>query len=85
MQKQMEMMQQNMMTVQQSNENRFERIENLLQWVIGTFMVGFISIIGFILWDRRTFIKPFEKKAEEVDETKHQMKQLHPGTTRTFL
>ncbi|MBI4648892.1 MAG: hypothetical protein HY738_20460 [Bacteroidia bacterium] len=50
---------------------QINEINNTLQWqfgtLVGAMLVFLVSVIGFILWDRRTFIKPFEIRVTDVE------------------
>ena len=50
--------------------NMYSDLSSFMYWGFGltfTFVFGgMISIVGFILWDRRTFIKPLADDIEEV-------------------
>ena len=48
-----------------SVQNKSEII-NLLLWGFGIVFAGIFTLVGFILWDRRTFIKPFQIRLDEV-------------------
>lgn len=52
-------------------DERFESIESKLQ-TINTMLYflfgGIFSLIGFIFWDRRTFLKPFEDKVKDIEK-----------------
>ena len=48
----------------ESQDDRLNNIQTLLYFVLG----GMFGLIGFILWDRRTFIKPFNDKVKDVED-----------------
>jgi len=58
-----------------SSQNKSE-IMNLLLWGFGIVFAGIFTLVGFILWDRRTFIKPFQIRVDEVE------KKLESGETQ---
>ena len=48
-----------------------KRIDGLINIVLGGFAVvfaGIFSLIGFVIWDRRTAISPVARKARELEE-----------------
>ncbi len=47
-------------------EQRFSQIDARLQWQFGILFSAMFILVGFILWDRRTYIKLFELKADEL-------------------
>jgi len=47
-------------------DKRFEFMEGKYEWQFGLLLGAMFLLFGFILWDRRTFLKPFELKVEEM-------------------
>jgi hypothetical protein len=45
-------------------ESKFNTLFTLIYFVLG----GIMGLIGFVLWDRRTFIKPFEDRVNDVED-----------------
>jgi len=45
-------------------ESKFSMLFTLIYFVLG----GIMGLIGFVLWDRRTFIKPFEDRVNDVED-----------------
>jgi len=52
-----------------SLQGQINDVKTLMYFVLG----GMLGIIGFILWDRRTFLKPFESEAKELHKTDEQI------------
>ena len=52
-----------------SLQGQINDVKTLMYFVLG----GMLGLVGFILWDRRTFLKPFESKAKELDKTNEQI------------
>ena len=48
-------------------DQRFEQVDSRIQWQFGILISAMFILVGFILWDRRTFLKPFETKAKEIE------------------
>jgi len=48
-------------------DKRFEQMENKYQWQFGMLISAMFILFGFILWYRRTFLKPFQSKVEDVE------------------
>lgn len=51
----------------EQTDKRFEQMERNYQWQFGILVSAMFILFGFILWDRRTFLKPFRLKVEEVE------------------
>lgn len=50
-------------------DNRFDQLNNLIIGIIGAFSAIVAVTIGFAIWDRRSMIRPFEDKVEELRKT----------------
>src|SRR5205085_1764324 len=57
----------------EEHEKRLDRIEARLDFqfevllgAMGVIITAIIGLVGFILWDRRTYIKPVQSNVEEV-------------------
>jgi hypothetical protein len=48
-----------------SLQGQINDIKTLMYFVLG----GMLGLMGFILWDRRTFLKPFETRAGDLEAT----------------
>ncbi|GAB4205633.1 MAG: hypothetical protein Fur0023_14670 [Bacteroidia bacterium] len=59
----------------QEIRNEIQEIRSDIKWLAGMFLTSIIALVGFILWDRRTFLKPFESKAKEIDATLDDIKK----------
>jgi hypothetical protein len=64
--------------MEQSFNQRFDQIVQLMIGIVATFG-GIVAVaIGFVLWDRRTMIRPFETKTRVIEEELAQNKdKLH--------
>ena len=57
---------------------QFGRMFNLILGLVGAFAAIVASTIGFAIWDRRTMIRPFETKIQQVEaELAHNRQGLH--------
>jgi len=50
-------------------DRRFNQLNNLIIGIIGAFSAIVAVTIGFAIWDRRSMIRPFEDKVEELRKT----------------
>ena len=50
-------------------DRRFDQLNNLIIGIIGAFSAIVAVTIGFAIWDRRSMIRPFEDKVEELRKT----------------
>lgn len=49
-----------------SLNKRIDDIWNLLLWGFGILFAGMFSLVGFVLWDRRTALAPAVREVKEV-------------------
>ena len=65
-------------------DQRLEALEKMLYFIgtlIVTLIVGVFGLIGFIIWDRRSFVVPFEHRLQQVE---HQLAEFNkPKSRRT--
>ena len=65
-------------------DQRLEALEEMLYFIgtlIVTLIVGVFGLIGFIIWDRRSFVVPFEHRLQQVE---HQLAESNkPKARRT--
>lgn len=51
---------------------QYEDLKSFMKWGFGIlfsmFSLGMTALVGFILWDRRTFVKPLEEKQKDYDK-----------------
>jgi len=63
----------------QSIEKRFSFLENLMMIVIA----GIFGLIGFIVWDRKTALRPLEKKLDKLEQDlQHDLELQSPEGSR---
>jgi hypothetical protein len=48
-------------------DGRMDRLESRLDWQFGTLISGMFILMGFILWDKRTFLKSFQQRVNDVE------------------
>ncbi len=70
-----EEMQQQNASLREEMHDEIKEIRSDIKWLAGIFISGIIAIVGFILWDRRTYLKPFEAKAKEIENTIDEIKK----------
>lgn len=51
----------------ESIESRMDRSDSRMDWQFGTLVSAMFILMGFILWDRRTFLKPFQERVDDLD------------------
>ena len=49
-------------------DSQFNRIINIFVAIFGGLIVLIIFVIGFAIWDRKTTVKPIEKKEEKIEK-----------------
>lgn len=70
-----EEIQQQNASLREEMHDEIKEIRSDIKWLAGIFISGIIAIVGFILWDRRTYLKPFEAKAKEIESTLEDIKK----------
>ncbi|MCF8366499.1 MAG: hypothetical protein K9H16_11995 [Bacteroidales bacterium] len=72
-----------MNTNMQSIDQRFENIENrlddqktFLYWGFGILFSFMLFLVGFVLWDRRSMIKPLNDEVETLKRENEKMKEI---------
>jgi cell division protein FtsL len=63
----------------ESIEARFSMIEKLLYFILS----AILGLIGFIIFDRRAAMKPFESKAENIEEKYRTLLQVVKDFAKT--
>ena len=57
-------------------DRRFDQLNNLIIGIIGAFSAIVAVTIGFAIWDRRSMIRPFEDKVEELRKTEQKFLKI---------
>ncbi|MEW6087761.1 MAG: hypothetical protein AB1498_05600 [bacterium] len=56
-------------------DKRFERLENVMMWGFGLILGGMFSLVGFVLWDRRSALAPAIRKNKELEEREEELER----------
>jgi nitrate reductase NapE component len=69
--KRFEMLETTLQTHIQTTNARFERVENaiqtlltLLMTLVGIFLTTLVGLIGYVVWDRRAYVRPVQARVE---------------------
>nr|VFJ64586.1 MAG: hypothetical protein BECKDK2373C_GA0170839_111910 [Candidatus Kentron sp. DK] len=57
-------------------DRRFDSIERILGWVLNLLSVlilGIIGLVGFVIWDRKTALRPLEKRVTALEITEEKL------------
>jgi len=55
---------------------RIDDVINIMLWGFGVLFAGMMSLIGFVIWDRRSALAPaIRKLAEKNSEVKEALKE----------
>jgi len=49
-------------------ERRLERLESGMMWGFGLLFSSMLTMVGFVLWDRRSALAPAIRKSRELEE-----------------
>ncbi|MDD3553673.1 MAG: hypothetical protein PHC35_04040 [Deltaproteobacteria bacterium] len=52
--------------LERSVDKRFEMLQAIVIGGFGAILTSMLALVGFILWDRRTFIKPVQQETDEL-------------------
>jgi len=63
-------------------DRRFDQLNNLIIGIIGAFSAIVAVTIGFAIWDRRSMIRPFEDKVEELRKTDQKFLEILKALAR---
>lgn len=76
----MEGFERRMEAMENSFNRRMDGLQSMLMWCMGIMATGMLSIVGFVLWDRRTAINPVisttQRLQEELEKEKRHRKEL---------
>ena len=66
--KQVSQLREEMQQLRDDINAQFDRLYQLLLGLLGTFTALVLATIGFALWDRRTMLRPVEKRVTNLEE-----------------
>ncbi|MDI6703392.1 MAG: hypothetical protein QME40_01770 [bacterium] len=56
-------------------DKRIDDLRNIMLGGFGVIFAGIFTLIGFVLWDRRTALVPAVRKAKELEEEEEKIKR----------
>lgn len=56
-------------------DNLHNEMINFMLWGFGVMFAGMFSLVGFIIWDRRSTIAPVIKSVKEIEATVEELKR----------
>ena len=59
-----------------SIDKRFDELRGFMLWGFGVTFAGIFSLIGFVLWDRRTALSPAIRKNRELEEREEKIERI---------
>ena len=57
-------------------DKRFDSLNNFIMWGFGIVFMGIFTLIGFVLWDRRTALAPAIRKNKELEEKEEMIEKV---------
>jgi cytochrome c-type biogenesis protein CcmH/NrfF len=54
---------------------RIDELRDFMLWGFGILFVGMMTLIGFVLWDRRTALAPAIRKNKELEEREERLEK----------
>ncbi|RME19267.1 MAG: hypothetical protein D6799_01565 [Bacteroidetes bacterium] len=52
--------------MEKKNEQRFQDMRDMIMWQGGILVTLIVALFGYIVWDRRTFMKPLERDVQQI-------------------
>jgi hypothetical protein len=54
-------------------DRRFDELRDFIIWGFGVTFAGMFTLIGFVLWDRRTALAPAVRRADELHDREQRL------------
>ncbi len=54
---------------------RIDDVINIMLWGFGVLFAGMMSLIGFVIWDRRSALAPAIRKTKELEEREEKIEK----------
>jgi cytochrome c-type biogenesis protein CcmH/NrfF len=61
--------------VNSSLGKRIDELRDFMLWGFGILFAGMMTLIGFVIWDRRTAITPVTRKTNELEEREERLEK----------
>lgn len=61
--------------LKESTSKQSSDLKDLMLWGFGVLFAGMFTLIGFVLWDRRTALEPAIKKNKELEEKEERLEK----------
>ncbi len=55
---------------------RIDDVISIMLWGFGVLFAGMMTLIGFVIWDRRSALAPAIRKAKELEEREDKMERV---------
>ncbi|MBI5185169.1 MAG: hypothetical protein HZA01_05525 [Nitrospinae bacterium] len=68
-------LQQQYADLKESTSKQSSDLKDLMLWGFGVLFAGMFTLIGFVLWDRRTALEPAIKKNKELEEKEERLEK----------
>lgn len=59
-----------------SVDSRFSELKDFMLWGFGVMFAGMFSLVGFVLWDRRSALSPAIRKNKELEEREERIERV---------
>ena len=63
---------------------RLDDVQTFQYWSFGTIITFMAIMLGFVIWDRRTVVKPVEKQQAKLIEVLKEYSKNHPDLKELF-
>ena len=63
-------------SLESSITREINRIHALMLWGFGMTFTFMLGLVGFVLWDRRSFMKPVQQDTKELEERERKLEKI---------
>ncbi len=60
----------------EDTNRRIDDVISIMLWGFGVLFAGMMTLIGFVIWDRRSALAPAIRKAKELEEREDKMERV---------
>ncbi len=60
----------------EDTNKRIDDVISIMLWGFGVLFAGMMTLIGFVIWDRRSALAPAIRKAKELEEREDKMERV---------
>lgn len=58
-----------------STQQQFTDLKNFMLWGFSVLLAGMFTLVGFVLWDRRTVVAPVQRRQAEMERDQESLRE----------